>query len=157
MLTIIIFALVLIIVGVILYQKARGAFPHVLVLFIVIFLLGSTLLMIIPFAGYEDAPTIEETTLIPIVKDEQVDYYLIPSEKYLYTFKTSEIHNEYGVTQETIKTLSGTNIKYYEEENRNTGVLKKYIYKPRRTLFVIGYGEEVVEYVILIPKGSVIK
>ncbi len=111
-----------------------------------LFVIIATTISLLPLAGYESTPIIEDVVLSPLVDGEELDCYLINSEEYYYTYKTDTVH-----------TLSGTNVSYIEDSSDKNIILRKSIYKPKTNMFTFAFGAEKVEYTFYVPRGTVIK
>ena len=120
--------------------------PIIVIGLSMLFVIISITINLLPLAGYESTPIIEDVVLSPLIESEEADCYLINSETYYYTYKA-----------EQVRTLSGTNVSYIEVNSNENIILRKSIYKPKTNMFTFAFGAEKIEYTFYVPTGTVIK
>ncbi len=158
MLLIFIFAFLLCMVGFWLFKKERKDFFSLyLPVLILVFIFGSSLLAVIPFAGYEEQPIKKETKLSVLCEKDNKEYYLMISNDDEYIYKVIEPINEFGIVDENINVISGDNIKCFKSDSILSPTITEYTYKPKQTLFAPARCKPVKQYIFCIPKDLILE
>ena len=152
-----ILGITLIVLGIILYQF-DVCHEAVLPTFVIIGAFLALMALFLPVSGYEEPIIVSEIVLDAFYTNAEGQNIYVIEEKYgqkLVTYTTTE-KNKYNMP-EIVSRTETYRAEVVENEQYIGGVLRTYIYNPKKSMWTLGKFGHKKEYLIIVPTGGVRK